>query len=812
MTFSSTDEAREAVKKTQLIFQEASMSLHKTRVTGVLSDDEPVLGLQWSTVRDELAVVVPELTCPETKSQLLSAISRPFDPLGVLVPWLIRGKVLFQKTWTAMPLGVWEERLPATLQEEVRAWWSSSARQLLWFPRSFSGSDHGQVVYHVFCDASTVAFCAVVYVVQGGEARILIARSRLAPLSTRLTIPRLELVAALTGARLMDFVQKSLNLSSPTVVFWTDSMDVLYWISCGRPRKLFVENRVSAILQLSRANQWRHVRSEENPADLGTRGLSLGALTNCPMWWRGPQFIVSGAENAYVSPVPVEPSSDAAKEMKMTSSRTDEPRRVEACRVRQQPEPLSVSHSPITLFDVTECSTLRQAVNRRAWVLRFVYNARRPCEERELCPQLTPQERRRALRQLIGEAQEKHYPEELAALRDNKVFSVKSPLTKLRPQLGSDGVLEAVPRTNEQPVPILPEFAYITTLVIDEGHRRCFHQGTRVTLAVVSAEYAVRRRMVQRVVSTCRRCRRFRGLPYATEEGALPDFRSEYCRPFEKVGVDYFGPLYVDKTEKVWALLITCATSRAVHLELVRSQSSADLALALRRFFAVRGTPSLIVSDNAKTFRALLHQIPRSVTWRYIPEAAPWWGGFWERLVGLTKKAMRITLHQSHLSFPELSVVLYELAFYLNLRPLTVGDGENLLTPAHLIFGVRTLTGVLSPAVSQPADPDRAWRKRCRVADNLQRRWQREYLQSLRCWRSSPQRHPGRLPEEGEVVLVQGEGSRSRWPLARVLELIRGPDGRCRAAFVLVRGVRTRRPLSKLFRLEASPEGGVARV
>ena len=94
----------------------------------------------------------------------------------------------------------------------------------------------------------------------------------------------------------------------------------------------------------------------------------------------------------------------------------------------------------------------------------------------------------------------------------------------------------------------------------------------------------------------------------------------------------------------------------------------------------------------------------------------------------LTKKAMWITLPVTGLSFfAELSAVLYELVSYLNLRPLTVGDGENLLTPAHLLFGVRSLTGVLSPAVGQPVDPDRAWRKRCHVSDNLQRRWQREY-------------------------------------------------------------------------------------
>ena len=309
---------------------------------------------------------------------------------------------------------------------------------------------------------------------------------------------------------------------------------------------------------------------------------------------------------------------------------------------------------------------------------------------------------------------------------------------------------------------------------------------------------------MRRIVGTCFRCRRYRGLPYRSADGSLPTFRSEVSRPFSKVGIDYFGPLYVDRQTKVWVLLITCASSRAIHLELVRSQSAADLTLALRRFMALRGTPSLIVSDNARTFHALLSHVPRAVKWRFIPEAAPWWGGFWERLVGVTKKALRISLHQCNLSYDELAVTLYELAFHLNLRPLTPGDGDDLLTPAHLLFGVTSSAGVVCPSIDAASNVDRAWRSRRLVSTRLVCRWTDEYLQTLRCWTASPRGRPTRLPAVGEVVLLQGEGRRGTWPLARVVSLIPGPDGRCRAAFLLVRGRRTRRPIARLFRLEAA--------
>ena len=808
-TFCSREEAVAGVTSLKHMFAGAHMDLHKERVTGDDVPDASVLGVTWSTRTDQLAVNVPEFDCPTTKSSLLSAVSKSFDPLGVVTPWLVKGKCLFQKTWKAMRSGRWEESLPEALQREVRDWWAGCVGRSVWFPRSFLYvSPDEPVIFHVFCDASAVAYCAVIYAVQGGESRLVMARSRLAPLSAQLSIPRLELMAALIGARLMEFVRQSLGVSSPLVRFWTDSMDVLFWITSQKPRRVFVDNRVVAILRLSSAGQWRHVRGELNPADLGTRGMSLAALTECSAWWQGPRSLMIDAEPEPVSHsnIPlIEPSDEAQRELKPDR----EP--LVMCVDRQVPaNPTDdaegeVAQQSRVLFDVTECSTLTRAVNRYAWVLRFVSNVRSRPADRLTDEHLTPEERRRALRRLVGEAQRRHYQPEMNALQQRAPLPVRSPLNKLHPQVSEDGVLESVPRTHESPVVILPEFAHISTLIIDEGHRRCFHQGTRATLAVVSADYAVRRRMVQRVVATCYRCRRYKGRAYRSQEGPLPSFRSEYCRPFEKVGIDYFGPLYVNRTDKVWGLIITCASSRAIHLELIRSQSSSDTALALRRFFAVRGIPSLIVSDNAKTFKALLNQVPRAVTWRYIPEAAPWWGGFWERLVGLTKKALRTTLHQCHLTFDKLSVVMYEVAFFLNLRPLTIDDGVDVLTPAHLIFGVRSLTGVLSPAVRDCYHPGRAWRRRCRVADHLQRRWKREYLESLRCWRLTEGR-PARLPRTGDVVLVHGSEPRGRWPLARILELIEGPDGGCRAAFVEVRGVRTRRPLSKLFPLEASPD------
>ena len=823
-TFCTRDDAVAGMEQISSVFGDAKMELHKTRMTGDVSDDVTVLGLVWRTETDELAVTVPQMSCPSTRSELLSTVARPFDPLGLLTPWLVRGKILFQRSWTKEL--TWNEPLPAGLQEEVDIWWRESTSKAVWFPRSALTSDtDSEPEFNVFCDASQSAYCAAVYVTQGGESRLLIAKARLAPLKPALTIPRLELMAALIGCRLMKFVTESLNLTEPRVTYWTDAMDVLYWLTGKRQLRVFVQNRVTSILQLSRFDQWRHVRGEDNPADLGTRGITVAALEKCDVWWHGPHFLRQGAvalppelppviDELELSPLAERelrkvktppgvvlqppgavlqpPGADSEEPSGAAEAGGERPARV-SIRVTQ-----CVQSSP---FDITTCSTLAMAVNRLAWVNRFVSNSRLPKIDRAVGP-LTPEEKRRSLRYWIREAQVRVFPGELEAVSSGRLLPAGSALQKLRPELSEDGLLESALRSGERRVPILPELSHISTLIIDDAHRLCFHQGTRVTLSLLTAEYMVRRRAVRRVVDTCHRCRRYKGLPYRSPEGALPTFRTQPSRPFSKVGMDYLGPLFVSDHNKVWALLITCATSRAVHLELVNSQNTADLLMALRRFFAIRGTPSIIYSDNARTFHALLSHLPRCVTWRYIPEAAPWWGGFWERLVGVTKKALRTTLHLTHLSFEELAVCLYELAFMINLRPLTESDGEDLLTPAHFLFGVTSIDGVVCPSLIE-CSVSRAWRHRRRVCDHLNRRWRTEYLSALRCWSASPRGRPSRLPDVGDVVLVHNEGPRGRWPLARVTALLPGADGHPRAAVICLRGRTTRRPLSRLYALEA---------
>jgi len=244
---------------------------------------------------------------------------------------------------------------------------------------------------------------------------------------------------------------------------------------------------------------------------------------------------------------------------------------------------------------------------------------------------------------------------------------------------------------------LLPKDEHYTKLVIEDYHRRVFHAGVSQTLAQLRAEYWVPhgRSTVRKVLKRCKICCRCEGSAYKLPN--LPPLSKERvveALPFEYTGLDYFGPLFikqyangVDKPEykKVWVCLFTCMVVRVVHLELVEDMSADEFLWCLRRFMVRRGIPRQIISDNAKQFKAAKQMLSKArlqasdciddylskqgIHWKFIVELAPWVGGFYERLVGLTKRALRKTLGSQCLTEKQLVTVLTEAEAVINSRP-----------------------------------------------------------------------------------------------------------------------------------------------
>ena len=158
---------------------------------------------------------------------------------------------------------------------------------------------------------------------------------------------------------------------------------------------------------------------------------------------------------------------------------------------------------------------------------------------------------------------------------------------------------------------------------------------------------------------------------------------------------------------KVYLCLFTCATTCAVHLEIFQDLTAETFLLAFPKFAGRRSLPKIMISDNESTYMSAaeeLHKLMglpqvkeelgrRGLSWQFIPKRAPWYGGFWERLVGLTKAAIKKVLGRRHVSLPTLETIIMEIEAILNDRPLTYVSSELMdpepLTPSHLLHGRR---------------------------------------------------------------------------------------------------------------------------
>lgn len=297
----------------------------------------------------------------------------------------------------------------------------------------------------------------------------------------------------------------------------------------------------------------------------------------------------------------------------------------------------------------------------------------------------------------------------------------------------------------------------------------------------------------------------------------------EPAEPFTIVGLDFAGPFYVsdvsgavtkgrkdEQVSKSYILLLTCAVTRCVHLELVPDMSAHHFARAFRRFEVRRGPVREVFSDNAKTFVKYRSQRP-DLRWKLIPERAPWWGGFYERLVRSIKSALKPVIGKHLLSFKDLEDLVLEVEGVLNGRPLCPvsddrADGPPLTPNSFLKPRVGPPPALNASTVSNQRTLLRLYRARRRFLSAFWTRWLGIYRRSLHEWRTAaiPQR-PSE-PRVGDTVLIhEDQPNRFKWPIARVTELIRGRDGVVRAALVRVAGGSVlRRATRKLYLMEAA--------
>lgn len=256
------------------------------------------LGVVWIVQEDKFSFsfVPPPDELVLTKRNVLKKTASIYDPFGFLTPFVVRATMLIQEAWIAALR--WDEELPDHFKTEWKRWFGElgelgAVRVLRCLKEDKELRD---LTIHTFSDASEKAYAAATYVRHEYEdgtvsTRLVAAKSRLAPLEA-MSIPRLELMGALTGLRLTLKICAALELPRNKATFWVDSLNVGFWVQ-GQSRnfKPFVSHRVGEIHDESSPDQWRYVPTKLNPADQGTRGASVQELVKDDCWRYGAPFL-----------------------------------------------------------------------------------------------------------------------------------------------------------------------------------------------------------------------------------------------------------------------------------------------------------------------------------------------------------------------------------------------------------------------------------------------------------------------------------------------------------------------------------------
>eukprot|EP00794_Sanderia_malayensis_P006668 gene6668-biopygen5443 len=779
-----------------------------------INDQTKVLGIAWNQEADEMAIdfeKICNLDYEPTQRGILRLAAAIYDPLGIASPVSIIAKILYHDV--CMQKQGWDKTINADLLKSWKKWLNELAEQkTLSFSRLLLPYHQEEVIrmeLHGFADSSIKACCAVIYLLvqqkSGVQAKLLTAKSRVA--KPNLSVPRLELIGAQMLTKLIQNVKSALTEDLNGIYGWLDSQTVLCWLQNKGEYKQFVRNRIDQILEEEDIN-WNYCPTNDNPADLGTRGTTLKKLQECEVWWNGPDWLIQ-REKWPQQPEHLE--NEAAQE---------ERRNTTILTTTTTAEPVGITNC----IDVSRCNSALKMIRITAWVLRFINKARKNATETSKILKISEIE-----------------AAEIAWVKESQTLYPPSPeqVNQLGLRADKFGIFRCHGRFNlqedQQPIYIPRQHQLVKYLVID-AHKRTMHMGVESTLAELRSRFWIPkgRQCVKKAIKDCRHCKRFTVRPFNDPTTApIPEHRKTPGYAFQTTGVDFAGPFYYKdnkRLKKAYITLFTCATTRAIHLELVTDMTATTFRKSLKSLVARRGTPSVIISDNAKTFKATakwlrsIHKDKKTeefsqdqkIDWRFNLSRASWWGGFFERMVGMVKSTLKKSLSQAHLKFAELQEILLDVEFSLNNRPLTY-QGNDLdkeaLTPNHLIHGRRMKTIQEATVYSDEEDKSDAI-KRLKYLQTCKtkywRRWAKEYLASLREHHKIVTGKKNNI-SEGDIVLIKDENSpRNMWKIGKVIEIIKGADDVIRGATLktVTKGniYEIDRPVQHLYPLELKVE------
>ncbi|XP_038117337.1 uncharacterized protein LOC119769362 [Culex quinquefasciatus] len=733
------------------------------------------LGVAWNASQDWFTFTVlppEEETKPLTRQKVLSEIAKFFDPLGLAGPVVTTAKLILRKVGTLKNIG-WLDPVPDSVANE----WRRFREQLpalndFRVSRWVYDERAERVELHGYSDASDDAYGASVYarnIYPDGDItmRLICSKSKLLPKKVKnvpkeISTPKGELEGALLLAELVDKLVNAVDVCFDSVNFWCDSQVVLSWIA-KKPDdlELFMANRVRKIQQLTSKYRWGYIPTDDNPADLISRGVMPQNLIKREIWKDGPVSM-----NSRTIEIVQPPLLDGAELPGLRSTK---------CLA------LAAPIERLRIFD--KLGDFRRLLRSMSIVVRFA-------------------------NYIISRRKVVAFHTELLALKENHSHRLRGLNPFIDPD---DGLLRVGGRIKQAFVPydsrhqiLMPAKHPVTESFIRYEHVKNLHVGQKGLLALIRQRFWPMnvKTTIRKVIRGCVTCFRVNPMKTAQLMGDLPSYRVQPAPAFFHTGVDFAGPFLIKSLTaarrpmmtKGYVSLFVCMSTRAIHLELVSSLTTDAFLAALRRFTGRRGLVNKMHSDNATNFVGSETELERlaklfaeeqhierveefcsshGITWSFIPPRSPHFGGIWEAGVKSVKHHLKRVVGNQKLTFEELTTVLVQIEAVLNSRPLTpCSDDPNDLTavtPAHFLIG-REMRAVPEPSYLHLKQSALSrWQHVQAMQQQFWKRWIAEYLpelQNRQKWFKNTKIQPGAL-----VLISDPNAPPMQWQLGRIIAL-----------------------------------------
>ena len=711
-----------------------------------------------------------------TRRMLLSITNSCYDPYGLMCPITVQLKIELRKLYTKELSLSWDADIPAEMKQE----WVKLIKRL----KYIDGVEVRRCVYDpdsigepelvLFCDGSPQAMCAVAYIRwklhRGGYSAFLFAaKTRVTPLE-RLTIPRIEMQSAVLAVRLGNSIISNCGYKFSKVSYISDSTCTLATLKKDSVAlKEYMGNRVAEINASTKTDQWYHVKSEENIADLATRmEATVKDVGEGSTWQRGPAWLRKDKSCWPVS-----------KKLDDITVPEDEILKKGICYYNINRD---------VLMDISKYKSYSFLINITARIM-LVYELKSFQVQ-----ELTLKSLEKAERYWLNQS-----------MQYTKVAMVKGRLRSIRPIVDEIGIIYVGSRAlkgmkihyNSESFPILTEKDPLAKLWIKEIHEED-HSGVTRTVAKSRRKFWIikARRLAQKIRYMCYRCKLLDHKLETQLMSPLPSFRQNVSPVFHATSIDLFGPFMVKdmvkkRTKmKVWGLICTCAAVRAVYLDVTEGYGSDAVIQTLRKFVSIRGCPSRFICDQGSQLKAIGNTdvwdwtnvkswaTSNKIIWDIVPADSQHMNGLSESMIRSIKRSIKHVIGENVLSFSEFQLMMYEIANIVNSRPIGIVTGEDIeypnpITPNDLILGRSTNEVAQGPFENMP-NITRRFKFVQTIVDNWWENWSLHVLPTL--VPSYKWHRKCRNVRIGDICLIQYKGIRSSYRLGRVIGVFYGED------------------------------------